>query len=364
LAGGQAEKRAVLVFFESEKKLKDFYESKALESIKGSVFYLTKNASTSETDNVIKRATRSGQIALFTRTRGRGTDFVCYDPGVSKSGGVHVIQTFLSEEISEEVQIKGRTGRQGDYGSYSMILLDHDLEKFHIERTLLESLRVGKTVTNFLVGYLKFGKVFASTYAFLNEMRNQFFKTQYAANKTYVEQAKTRHEMGHQFLANLQSGDTRSVRTFLVQENKGVEIIRVSRTVCLMDATRSMSHLLQKCKNTVDIMFERAAAILNANNISNDSFQLQFSVYRNYCCHEEMILQNSPWETKPDNLRAFMNTINVAGGLGNEAIEIGLWHADQEYDKNEITQVILIGDMAPNTQAEVTEHRKKYGERY
>lgn len=38
------------------------------------------------------------------------------------SVGVSVIQTFVSFEYSEEVQIKGRTGRQGDNGSFCMVL--------------------------------------------------------------------------------------------------------------------------------------------------------------------------------------------------------------------------------------------------
>lgn len=36
-------------------------------------------------------------------------------------------QTFLSEEVSEEVQIQGRTARQGKRGSYQMVLLESDL---------------------------------------------------------------------------------------------------------------------------------------------------------------------------------------------------------------------------------------------
>jgi preprotein translocase subunit SecA len=42
---------------------------------------------------------------------GRGTDFICFDKDVDAAGGVLVIQTFLSEDYSEEVQIKGRTAR-------------------------------------------------------------------------------------------------------------------------------------------------------------------------------------------------------------------------------------------------------------
>ncbi|CAF2963370.1 unnamed protein product [Rotaria sp. Silwood2] len=121
LVGGKSsEKRAVLVIFESISKLKEFYESKALEAIKPSVAYLIEEASSEEKEVTIKRATTSGQITLLTRPFGRRTDFVCYDPSVVNNDGTHIIQTFLSEESSEEKQIKGRTARQGNYGSYSI----------------------------------------------------------------------------------------------------------------------------------------------------------------------------------------------------------------------------------------------------
>ena len=54
---------------------------------------------------MITKSTYAGQITLATRKFGRGTDFICKDPTVEENGGVHVIQTFLSEEMSEEVQI-------------------------------------------------------------------------------------------------------------------------------------------------------------------------------------------------------------------------------------------------------------------
>jgi Mg-chelatase subunit ChlD len=37
-------------------------------------------------------------------------------------------QTFLSEELSEEIQIQGRTARQGKRGSYQLVLLEPELE--------------------------------------------------------------------------------------------------------------------------------------------------------------------------------------------------------------------------------------------
>ena len=35
--------------------------------------------------------------------------------------------------------------------------------------------------------------------------------------------------------------------------------------------------------------------------------------------------------------------------MGNEAVEVGLWHALQEHNNEPISSVILIGDAPPNT---------------
>ena len=80
-----------------------------------------------EKDFVISKAATAGQITVSTAGFGRGTDFFCKDKTVQQNGGVHIIQTFLSKEQSEEIQIQGRTARQGKKGSYQMILLDSDL---------------------------------------------------------------------------------------------------------------------------------------------------------------------------------------------------------------------------------------------
>ena len=45
-------------------------------------------------------------------------------------------QTFLSEELSEEIQIQGRTARQGKQGSFQLVLLESDLESPFAESLL------------------------------------------------------------------------------------------------------------------------------------------------------------------------------------------------------------------------------------
>ena len=50
-------------------------------------------------------------------------------------------QTFVSEEKSEEVQIMGRTARQGNTGSYSLVLLYKDLERYNITEKEVNEMR-------------------------------------------------------------------------------------------------------------------------------------------------------------------------------------------------------------------------------
>lgn len=356
LIGIQSEKRAVLVFFESKQKLIKFYNSDVLASIKGSVLYLTEEASFEEKEYLIQRATSSGQITLFTRMFGRGTDFICHEKSVTMSGGTHVIQTFLSEEVSEEKQIKGRTARQGEQGSYSMILLDQDLEKFHITIDDINNMR--KDIETHFISR-------KALYDLLHDKRINLSHSHYEENRKYVHLAKEKHQRSQKFLSSLRSKEMTFIRRFLIETNKGVEMsTSISRTVCLMDATGSMTNLLQKCKNTVQVMYERATGILIEHQIDSDCFQMQFVVYRNYNSPVDKILRHSSWEIKAENLRQFMNTIEAEGGWENEAIEIGLWHANQENEKERISQIILIGDAPPNTRKEIQEKRKYFGEIY
>ncbi|CAF5052327.1 unnamed protein product, partial [Rotaria sp. Silwood1] len=124
----QVADRAILIFFESEEKLMTFFNSPELSSIKENVQIITETVSVKERELHIKRASTIGKVTLFTRIFGRGTDFICNNPRLLANGGIHVLQTFFSKELSEEYQIMGRAARHGDQGSYRMILLDNDLE--------------------------------------------------------------------------------------------------------------------------------------------------------------------------------------------------------------------------------------------
>jgi preprotein translocase subunit SecA len=72
----------------------------------------------------------------MTRSFGRGTDFIAFDEsifGKNNDGGLHVIQTFLSLENSEEKQIQGRTARQGDPGTFRLIITTNHLDRLKLK---------------------------------------------------------------------------------------------------------------------------------------------------------------------------------------------------------------------------------------
>ncbi len=156
--------RAILVFFENDVKLMNFLNCKSYKSLKEKTRILTERAQSHEKDNIINVASLQGSITFLTRCYGRGTDIIAKDEVVEANGGIHVIQTFLSEEYSEEVQIKGRTARQGGIGSYSLVLLDADLEKFLIS-------------TQDLIANQSF------LYDFIHHKRTQYFLQKYHDNK-------------------------------------------------------------------------------------------------------------------------------------------------------------------------------------
>ena len=169
------------MFFEKKSSLMEFYNSPTIEPIKNEIQIITEEVSSSpkEKEMFIKRATTCGQITFLTKVFGRGTDFVCRDQTVIGGGGVHVIQTFLSEELSEEIQIKGRTARQGKDGSYSMILLENELEKYLGIEYLKEIGEMRKT---------------KNTYNVLNEKRNELFDKKYASIDTGIKESKAEHD--------------------------------------------------------------------------------------------------------------------------------------------------------------------------
>jgi preprotein translocase subunit SecA len=70
---------------------------------------------------IVASAGEAGKVTIATSMAGRGTDIKLSD-GVEALGGLHVIITGLHDSCRVDRQLQGRCARQGDNGSYEMLL--------------------------------------------------------------------------------------------------------------------------------------------------------------------------------------------------------------------------------------------------
>jgi preprotein translocase subunit SecA len=92
------------------------------------------NAKTEEDEaEIIANAGQKNQVMLATNMAGRGTDIVL-DDAVKELGGLHIIGTERHESSRIDMQLRGRSGRQGDPGSTQFIIsLEDDLFDYYDE---------------------------------------------------------------------------------------------------------------------------------------------------------------------------------------------------------------------------------------
>ncbi|WML46116.1 accessory Sec system translocase SecA2 [Neobacillus sp. PS3-40] len=84
------------------------------------------NAKTEEDEaKIISLAGQKGHIMLATNMAGRGTDIMLGE-GVKELGGLHIIGTERHESFRIDMQLRGRSGRQGDPGSSIFIISIED----------------------------------------------------------------------------------------------------------------------------------------------------------------------------------------------------------------------------------------------
>jgi hypothetical protein len=310
---------------------------------------MTPKTEADDRKGLIAQAATIGNIMLLTREFGRGNDFVCYDEVLNKKGGVHVIQTFVSVIKSEEAQIKGRTARQGSRGSYCMILEASELEKFNLQKAEIDRMRETSKL-----------------YTTIDRERNAYFekkKTEFTGGADILRPA---HLESLAFCKAFHDGRFEEFAEQLLVYNPPPPMSTSSsgKTLVLMDATGSMSGLLDKAKNTVQDMFVRAELVLKENGIESAGCSMQFAVYRNYSSGSKLVA-HSGWESSGALLRDFMRDTHPSGGQGREAIEAGLQYANSishsaDSDAPSLSQIVLIGDMPANTRDEVASKRGMY----
>ncbi|KAL4512821.1 hypothetical protein ABPG72_017506 [Tetrahymena utriculariae] len=199
--------QSVLIFFKDSQSLKNYHESSyTYFASKDDYVVVTEHENNEDVDFNVKRVTQSGQIGLFVREYGRGTDFICLDPKVDKAGGVVVIQTFLSESITEEIQIRGRTARQGQCGQYYLILNQNDIEKdFKITQQQIQE--------------WKDNQMQKSLYSHLDQVRNDLEENTYSNIELRIQQATEQHQKSIKFFEDIQNQNYESAISYIIENS-------------------------------------------------------------------------------------------------------------------------------------------------
>ena len=80
-----------------------------------------------EEADIVSKAGQPGRVTVATNMAGRGTDIKLL-PEVARAGGLHVLATERHEAGRIDRQLYGRSGRQGDPGSFeTLVSLEDDL---------------------------------------------------------------------------------------------------------------------------------------------------------------------------------------------------------------------------------------------
>jgi preprotein translocase subunit SecA len=90
--------------------------------------------------SIVAQAGQRGAITIATNMAGRGTDIVL-GFGVNELGGLHIIGTERHESRRIDNQLRGRAGRQGDYGSsrFYVSVEDEIMRRSGVNQNLVNS---------------------------------------------------------------------------------------------------------------------------------------------------------------------------------------------------------------------------------
>ncbi|XP_076286888.1 uncharacterized protein LOC143212217 [Lasioglossum baleicum] len=169
--------RSVLIFFETDIEI-DKFKNKFCSKY-DRLHTLDENTEMQIKQKYINEAGITKTVTLATRDMGRGVDFKS-SVAVEKKGGVHVIQTFMSIDIKEETQIKGRTARKDNKGSYELIVCEVDL----IKANLLKKEVQGETVVS---------------YESLNKTRKKIMENECSKNENNIKFRDDQHKFTMEF---------------------------------------------------------------------------------------------------------------------------------------------------------------------
>eukprot|EP01084_Bolivina_argentea_P258920 436695_1 len=344
--------RPVIVFFKDEKRLNDFYNLDCCKVWRENdrIKLLTPDLSPQEKKNGILNATKPNVITFATEEYGRGIDFKVFNKQLEKKG-MHVELTYWPDTLAEEIQIKGRTARQGSRGSFHIVLNEEEIgDQCNVTSEDIES-------------HKKNGDL----YEWLNEIRAQVFAKQYDEASEYVKELRPVHKQSEELAMSLRTKNIPVAKEKLLLFNKGANIQSAAKLSILIDATGSMSSCLNQCKivikKTVPYLLNFVRDELKEQN---DSFEIQVIAYRNYNADADNILEFCSFTSDENTLTKFVHSVSPKAGWGPEAVECAFGQLNRQQKKPNI--IMLMADAPAQTKEDITSNKcdtnHGYGRKY
>ena len=351
--------RPVLVFFETEEDLEAFYNSEAFKGYKSMGVNIMSSktiTSPSERDTLISQATRANTITLAVGEHGRGNDFILTHPTVIANGGMSVIDGYMPETEAEQRQHQGRGARQGQDGSFDMVIKKSEIiKKFGlVEKQIEDARRAGNL---YEVVSAARNKKFSDGYQKLVDESAELLEKIHKPSMKLLDVLHRNTDSSTNLTKEIIDAHMQTLPGGKVKVE--VKELREAKVLILFDSTGSMSSLINALKDTLADVVENLGYVLREVNAT---FQLQLAHYEDYDSGPDEALHcTNEWSCDPAKLKQFISNVNAHGGGSNnsECVELGLFHANQ-LAKDGLNHVILIGDEPPSSESEMLELRKKY----
>lgn len=142
----------------------------------------------------------------------------------------------------------GRTARQGDRGSYGMILLDKDLEWVLGSNWKNEISKVSST----------------ELYEMIDKSRRTLYEAKCTEKSRQIKHCENKHRLSKVFMTAFSRGDMKDVKTFLNDRNSCASSVQYSaRTILLLSENYPESTAFNTIRETISTILERLSVILD-----------------------------------------------------------------------------------------------------
>ena len=340
--------RPVIVFFKNESKLEYFYNLDVCEAwrLNGVTQKLTPDLSAQEKKTRILKAADKNMITFATEEYGRGIDYKVVHKQLEVKG-MHVELTYWPETLAEEIQIKGRTARQGQKGSFHIILNENEIK----DQCNVSSEQIKQYQDN------------GNVYEWLNKIRDAVFAKQYDEATNYVKELKPIHKQSQQLAKSLRRKNIPVAKEKLLLFNKGANVQSAAKLSILIDSTGSMTSCLNQCKIVIQKTIPQLVSFLRKNGIDTESFEMQVIAYRNYNAPSDEILEYCSFTSNENDLTNFVHSLTPDYGWSEEAIEIAFKQLNHQEKKPNI--IMLMADAPAHSKEDMKYKRQtQYGEAY